>query len=59
MAYKRLVIDIGEADHHKLKKKALTLNTSLSNYVRRALGLPEERHGVKKEAQKRVAKGVK
>ena len=56
MAYKRLVIDINDADHRRLKRRALSLEMSLSNYVRRALGLPEERHGVKKAGNKRARK---
>jgi hypothetical protein len=54
MALKRLVIDIDEVHHRKLKKLALDSDTSLSNYVRRALGLPEARHGVKRT--KKVSK---
>ena len=56
---KRLVIEVSATDHRMLKQKALSQDMSLSNYVRRALGLPEERHGVKKVIKKRVRKGGK
>ncbi|MCW5976928.1 MAG: hypothetical protein KIT09_02570 [Bryobacteraceae bacterium] len=47
---KRLIVNMSDADHKTLRSKALAEDLTLSNYVRRALGLPMERQGVKAAA---------
>jgi hypothetical protein len=55
MAKKRLVIDLNEENHRILRDKARAEDITIANYVRRALGLPQERQGVKAEAPKKRA----
>ena len=50
MGKKRLVIDLEETDHAALVEAARGAQMTVSNYVRRALGLPLERQGIKRAA---------
>ena len=53
---KRLIVLLDEKDHLRLEDQARKERISVSNYVRRALGIPEERQGVKRQIrQKRSA----
>jgi hypothetical protein len=61
MGRKRLVINLDETEHARLMKTARDAGDTLSNSVRKALGLPSVRQGVKapppRAAKKRAAKG--
>ena len=62
MALKRLIMNLDEAEHVALMKKARAGGDTLSNYVRKALGLPPVRQGIKASAsaaksRRRPAKG--
>jgi hypothetical protein len=48
MEKKRLVINLNPADYAVLVGLARDANTNISNFVRRKVGLPEERQGVKR-----------
>jgi hypothetical protein len=58
MGKKRLIVEIDENDFHDLREKARRLELSIANYVRKALALPLERQGVKRQPAKR-ARGQK
>jgi hypothetical protein len=47
VAKKRLVIELTEGDHASLMKRARDVGMTAANYVRKALGFPLERQGVK------------
>jgi hypothetical protein len=53
MGKKRLVIDLDEADHAALVKKARKAEMTVANFVRQAVELPLQRQGVKQQAAKR------
>ena len=53
MGKKRLVIDLDEADHAALVKKARKSEMTVANFVRQAVGLPLQRQGVKQTALKK------
>jgi hypothetical protein len=48
MAKKRLIVDLDETEHRALVKSARSLDMTVSNYVRKALGLPLLKQGVKR-----------
>ena len=50
MGKKRLVLNLEEAHHKGLVDRARAAEMTVSNYVRKALGLPLERQGVKPNA---------
>lgn len=54
MGKKRVVIDLNDIDHGELVKGARKAELTISNYIRRAVGLPEERQGVKRPATKKT-----
>jgi hypothetical protein len=58
MDKKRLVLDLGASQHAMLVKKARAADLTLSNYVRKALGLPPEHQGKpsKRQSTKAAAK---
>jgi hypothetical protein len=57
MAKKRLIVDLEETEHRALVKSARLLDVTVSNYVRKALGLPLLKQGVKRpEPAKKAAK---
>ena len=56
MGKKRLVIDLNDADHAKLVKDARAIGMTVANYVRRAVDLPLERQGVKRESPPELKK---
>jgi hypothetical protein len=47
MVKKRLVIDLNQVDHAALVQAARAIDSTVANYVRRALNLPLQRQGVK------------
>lgn len=47
MAGKRLIVEMDPQDYVKIAEAARLKGLSVSNYVRRALDLPEQRQGVK------------
>jgi hypothetical protein len=49
MGKKRLVIDLRDVDYSELARKAKEAELTISNFVRRAVGLPLERQGVRRE----------
>lgn len=57
-----MVIDLNDADYLKVAESARSAGMTVSNFVRRAVGIPLERQGVKrpeaqvKAARKRAAK---
>jgi len=55
MGKKRLVIDLAEADHAALVKKARKAETTVDNFVRQAVGLPLQRQGVKHVTKRKLA----
>jgi len=48
MGKKRLVIDLNDIDHAKLVEDAKAAGLTVSNYVRKSTGLPQERQGIKR-----------
>jgi hypothetical protein len=54
MGRKRLIVEIDENDFLELREKARRLELSIANYVRKALVLPLERQGVKRQPAKRA-----
>jgi hypothetical protein len=56
MGKKRLIVDLDEAEHKALMKKARALDMTLSNLVRSVLDLPLLKQGVKRteQAKKRL-----
>ena len=48
MEKKRLVINLNPADYAVLVGLARDANTNISNFVRRKVGLPEERQGIRR-----------
>ena len=42
---KRILVEVSPIQHAALKRQAAKLGLSLSNMVRRALMLPDEKHG--------------
>jgi hypothetical protein len=50
MEKKRLVIDMNKLDYMDLARQAKRSELTVSNYVRRAVGLPMERQGVRRQA---------
>jgi hypothetical protein len=63
MGKKRLIVDLLDVDHAELVQRARDAGLTVSNYVRRACGLPLEHQGKRRvEAPKvapRKAKGKK
>jgi hypothetical protein len=59
MDKKRLIVEMTQAEHSRLLGAARALGMTLSNYVRRALDLPEIKQGVKRTATARPAKAKK
>jgi hypothetical protein len=64
MAKKRLIVDLDGAEHAGLVKSARAVEMTVSNYVRKALGLPLLKQGVKrvepaKSAEVRKRKAAK
>jgi hypothetical protein len=62
MGKKRMVIDLNDADYLKVAESARAAGMTVSNFVRKAVGIPLERQGVKRvtppvKARKRAAKG--
>ena len=63
MGKKRMVIDLNDADYLKVAESARAAGMTVSNFVRKAVGVPLERQGVKRatrpaeKARKRAAKG--
>jgi hypothetical protein len=63
MGKKRMVIDLNDTDYLKVAESARSAGMTVSNFVRRAIGIPLERQGVKrveapvKATRKRAATG--
>ncbi len=49
---KRIVIKVTEGQHETLKRMADMAEASLSNFVRRKLGIPDQRKGHRKDVEK-------
>jgi hypothetical protein len=55
MAKKRLIVDLDEVEHAGLVKSARAVDMTVSNFVRKALGLPLLKQGVKRPESKKKA----
>jgi hypothetical protein len=47
MGKKRIIVEVNEVDYKRLVEDARGVGATLSNYIRKAVGLPLERQGVK------------